>query len=142
MAAPPCLRHVLGALCLSARSTRFLRLPVGGFRDPDLLTVVERVGRIGDNPLVLAEAAGDFDLCPEVARDMYFLEGDAVVNPDDCNLRGVVAIQQRASRDCQPLRVGRDFKMDSSEGAGSEEPSLVVGDQLDQQGARLLIDGV
>src|SRR5271157_2989899 len=99
---PPCLRHFLGALRVSARplrplrSGRPLRLLPSGFHDPDLLAVADRIGRIGDDALVLAQAASDFDLRSEVARDMHFLEGDTVVKPEGRDLRRVVAKQQSA----------------------------------------------
>src|SRR5208282_5471744 len=132
---PPCLRHFLGALRLNAQPLRSLlpgrplRLLPSGFHDPDLLAVPDRIGRIGDDTLVLAQAAGDFDLRSEVARDMQFLEGDTVVKPDRRDLRRIVAKEQRAGGDPQRVRIGRDFKMDSRERTWGEKAVFVIGEE-------------
>src|SRR6185437_502950 len=97
---PPCFRQLLGALRVVFRPLRMLprgrplRLLPSRFHDPDLLAVADRIGRIGDDALVAAQAASDLDLGSEVARDPDLLEQDPVVNPDRRDLRSAVAKQE------------------------------------------------
>src|SRR6202042_3677380 len=83
----PCLRDLLGALRvpLWPLCALFfgwpLRLLPSRFHDPNLLAVVDRIGRIGHDTLVLIDPAGDFNRRSEVAHNTHVLQGDTVIRP-------------------------------------------------------------
>ena len=110
--------------------------------DPDLLAVADRIGRIGDDALVLAQAAGDFDLRSEVARDPHLLQLDTVVKPDRRHLRRVVAKQQRAGGQRDRIRDRAELRNGLGRTRPGQGPVVVVGDEFDEQRARFRVDRV
>ena len=84
---------------------------------------------------------GDLDLRPEVAQDPHLLEGNAVVKRDG-HLRCIVAKHDRARRNPERVRIRRNDEMHARERARSEQAVLIVGEELDQQRARFLVDRV
>src|ERR1700729_1949207 len=114
---PPCLRDLLGALrvTLWPLCALFfgwpLRLLSSRFHDPNLLAVADRIGRIGHDTLVLNDPAGDFNRGSEVAHNTYVLQDDTVIRPDCGDLRLGIAVEHRAGRNGESVRVRRNPKM-------------------------------
>ena len=69
-------------------------------------------------------------------------EDDAVVKPDGRDLGRVVAKQQRVGGEGHCVWIRRNPKMDARERAWRKRAVLVVGEELDQQRSRFLVDRV
>src|SRR5262249_1327252 len=70
------------------------RSPIIAFprHDPNLFALADRVGRVRDDPLVLSEAAREFNLGPEIARNVHLPETNAVVRTENGELYRAAAI--------------------------------------------------
>src|SRR5580692_12475814 len=72
-------------LPLFALPGRYRRRPALCADDADLVAVGDAVGRRVDDAIVHRDARRQFDIAPEVARDLDGLEQYAIIRPDDRN---------------------------------------------------------